>query len=78
MTKMDRERRTLGIPARLRAIRTEHFGDDVETLARALGIPPATWLNYEQGVVMPAEIMLYFLTLTGTDSSWMLDGKRRL
>ncbi len=62
---------------RIRAIRQEHYGQDVAALAAALSIPERTWLNYEDGVVMPAEIMLGFLELCGADPGWVLNGKRR-
>ena len=43
--------------------------------ATALGLPEATWLNYERGVTMPAVILLEFLELTGASPHWLLTGE---
>jgi len=60
----------------LRQIRLEHFGEDgLNVLARALNIPPQTWLNYERGVTMPAEVLLGFLQVTGADPQSLFNGK---
>jgi len=54
---------------RVRAIRVEQYGEDrLEDLARALKIPARTWLNYEQGVGMPATVLLAFLDVTRADA----------
>jgi hypothetical protein len=56
---------------RIREVRVECFGDEgVERLADLLGIPVRTWLNYEDGVSMPATVLLRFLRVTeaGTES----------
>jgi hypothetical protein len=60
---------------RVRAVRLERFGSDIDLLATALGIPARTWTNYEAGVVMPAEVMLGFLALTGASPEWLLTGR---
>ena len=61
---------------RLREVRLECFGDDAGLdLASSLAIPPRTWLNYEDGVTIPGEILLAFLVLTGTDPVWLLRGQ---
>lgn len=61
---------------RLRRIREELFPDDgVRELSRRLGLHERTWLNYESGVTIPAEILLSFLEITGTDPSWLLTGE---
>ena len=53
---------------RVREIRLKLFGEDgLSALARALDIPAGTWLNYELGVTMPAEVLLAFLEITGAD-----------
>ena len=60
---------------RVREIRLEHFGEyGVDILAQALKIPPQTWLNYERGVTMPAEVLLGFLEVTGADPQSLLTG----
>ncbi len=63
---------------RVRKIRTDRFGATAEAVtdvARSLGIPARTWMNYEQGVTMPAEIMLRLIDLTGVDYRWLLTGE---
>ena len=50
---------------RVRELREELYGiDGLEALARTLGVPAQTWLNYERGVTMPADLLLEFLVLT--------------
>ena len=61
---------------RLRAIRTEQFGErGGPELARRLGLPIRTWYNYEVGVTVPAEILLRFLELTSVEPTWLLHGE---
>ena len=61
---------------RVREIREDLYGENgVEAVARALGLPPRTWLNYEQGIIMPALVMLQFLDLTAADPHWLLTGE---
>jgi hypothetical protein len=60
---------------RLRVIREERFGDEVEPLADDLDIPADTWRNYETGVTVPAEILLAFIDLTGVRPHWLLTGR---
>lgn len=60
---------------RLRAVRTELFGDrGGPELARRLGVPVRTWYNYESGVTVPSEIMLRFIELTTVEPVWLLHG----
>jgi hypothetical protein len=64
-------------PRRLREVRIERFGEHdtgVMTLADALDLPPATWRNYEEGVVMPGEVLLQFIGLTHVTPHWLLTG----
>jgi len=59
---------------RVREIRLEHYGEDgLEDLARALKIPARTWLNYEQGVWIPATVLLAFLDVTRADARRLFD-----
>jgi hypothetical protein len=61
---------------RLREIRDDLYGGNgAASLASALEIPLRTWLNYEIGVTMPADIMLKFLDITGTNPHWLLTGE---
>jgi hypothetical protein len=63
------------LSGRIREIREERFGEDIESLADVLDIPARTWLNYEMGVTIPAEILLAFIEIIGVRSHWLLTGK---
>jgi hypothetical protein len=63
------------LAGRIRAIRVEAYGDDVEALAGALAIPARTWRNYEAGVTLPAEILLVFVEVTGASARWLATGE---
>ncbi len=61
---------------RLRELRTEFYGErGGPDLARTLGIPVRTWYNYENGVTVPAEIMLRVVELTSVEPVWLLRGE---
>ncbi len=60
---------------RVREVRVEKFGEEgVPALAALLGIPPATWQNYEAGVSMPGTVILQFVGITGANPKWLLSG----
>ena len=61
---------------RVLQVRIDCFGEHgAEELAGALGIPARTWLNYEAGVVMPAEFLLRLIALTHANPEWLLTGQ---
>ena len=61
---------------RIQEIRHDLYGENgLPALASALNLPTRTWLNYEQGVTMPADVLLCFLEVTGTDPHWLLTGE---
>jgi hypothetical protein len=61
---------------RIREIRHQRYGEHgLPALAKALNVPTRTWLNYEQGVTMPADVLLRFLEVSGTDPHWLLTGE---
>jgi SOS-response transcriptional repressor LexA len=63
------------ISGRLRDIRQELFGEHGgPELARLLSLPARTWYNYETGVTVPAEVLLSFIDLTGTNAVWLHTG----
>jgi len=63
-------------PDRIAEVRRELFGDEgIPAIADALHLPHRTWTNYEQGVVMPATVLLLFLDLTMVESHWLLTGR---
>src|SRR4051794_34228992 len=50
---------TLALAHRVRELRLERFSEQGgPTLARALGLPHRTWINYEAGVTIPAPVIL--------------------
>ncbi len=68
--------RNAQLAQRIREIRQDLYGENgVEAVARALNVPPATWVNYEHGVTMPADVVLRFLDLTGADPHWLVTGE---
>jgi hypothetical protein len=65
-----------GLSDRLRSLRTEFYGErGGPDLARTLGIPVRTWYNYENGVTVPAEIILRIVELTAIEPVWLLRGE---
>lgn len=61
---------------RMREIRDDLYGEDgLQNLACAVGVPEQTWLNYERGVSMPADLLLEFLVLTNANPDWLLTGE---
>jgi hypothetical protein len=65
-----------GLSDRLRSLRTEFYGErGGPDLARTLGIPVRTWYNYENGVTVPAEIILRIVELTSVEPVWLLRGE---
>ena len=67
--------RRAALSQRIRQVRNDLYGENgIEALALALNIPVQTWLNYERGITMPAEVLLEFLEVTGTDPHWLLTG----
>ncbi len=67
-----------GLAARVREVREDLFGaHGGPLLAEELGLPFRTWVNYEGGCTIPAQIILRFLVLTHTDPHWLLTGEGR-
>jgi hypothetical protein len=63
------------ISDRLRQIRLERFGaHGVAELARLIGIGPQEWTEYEEGAMVPAEVVLAFIDITGCCPRWLLMG----
>lgn len=68
--------RKIEIAGRLREIRLGLYGDDgADHIAKDLGVPLQTWLNYERGVSMPAATLLELLVLSDVDPNWLLTGE---
>ena len=65
----------MALAGRVRDVRLELFGEHGGThLADALHIPPRTWLNYEAGCTIPAQVILGFIEVTGASPHWLLTG----
>jgi len=77
---IDPERRTgsLGLDEllaeRLRQVRLELFGEGVGELACRLRIPGPSWMLYESGAAVPADVLLKFVELTSVEPIWLLRG----
>ncbi len=66
----------LDISRRIQEIREESFGvNGGPMLAEDLGLPFRTWLNYEGGCTIPAQVILLFIERTGADPHWLLTGE---
>lgn len=64
------------VSGRIREIRVELYGEaGGPVLAEAVGVPARTWSNYEQGVIMPADVLLKFFKVTKADPLWLLAGE---
>jgi hypothetical protein len=75
MKRSKRQKIREALADRLREIRYERFGEAVDPLAEALEVPAGTWMNYEEGVTIPAETLLLFIELTHADPHWLLTGE---
>ena len=59
---------TKAVSERLRRVRSDLYGKyGAPELARELGLPVRTWIDYELGAAIPAEVLLRFLILTRTE-----------
>jgi len=73
--KEDGDRR-MSLARRVREIREELFGEHgAPLLANALDLPLRTWLHYEDGCTIPAQVILGFIELTAADPHWLLTGE---
>jgi hypothetical protein len=64
------------LTVRVREVRREIYGKrGAPILARDLGLPARTWMNYESGVMIPATVILRFIDLTGVNAHWLLTGQ---
>ena len=70
-----KHRQRVELGERLREVREDLYGQDgSQFLADALGIPMQTWLNYESGVSVPAEIVLQLQVFASVNAGWLLTG----
>jgi len=61
---------------RLRNVRLEFFGEHgAPELARQLGLPTRTLLNYEAGVTVPGGVILRVILLCHVEPAWLATGQ---
>jgi len=66
----------LELGARLRKVGNElHGKEGTQIVASLMGIPVRTLGNFEQGIALPAEILLGFIAATGANPEWLRTGK---
>jgi hypothetical protein len=64
------------IADRVRGIRLELYGvHGGPLLAEALGVPFRTWMNYEAGCTIPAQVILRFIEVTRAHPHWLYQGE---
>jgi hypothetical protein len=61
---------------RVRQVRLDLYGvHGGPLLASELGLPFRTWMNYESGCTIPAQVILKFIEVTRADPHWLLSGE---
>ena len=69
-------RETKAVSERLRRVRSDLYGKyGAPMLARELELPVRTWISYEFGAPIPAEVLLHFLIQTHAEPLWLLRGQ---
>ncbi len=65
-----------GLACRVREVREDLYGEHGgPLLAEDVGVPFRTWLNYEGGCTIPAQVILKFIETTQTHPHWLLTGE---
>jgi hypothetical protein len=60
---------------RISQVRQELYGEHgLDALAEELRLLAGTWVSYEQGVLIPAPVILRFIEATGANPRWLLTG----
>jgi hypothetical protein len=66
----------LNLADRVRTIRIQRFGENGgPLLAERIGVPFRTWINYEEGCTIPAQVILRFIEITDAAPHWLLTGE---
>ncbi len=66
----------LELADRVRLVRTQTVGENGgPLLAERLGILFRTWMNYENGCTIPADVILRFIEVTDASPHWLLTGE---
>jgi hypothetical protein len=70
------KQRQADLAARVREVREDFYGEHgAQFLADALGLPMRTWMNYERGVMIPAEVILALIETTRVSPCWLITGQ---
>jgi hypothetical protein len=70
------KQRQADLAHRVREVREDFDGEHgAQLLADSLDLPLRTWLSYERGVVMPAEVILKLSEITRVRPGWLLTGR---
>ena len=66
----------LNLAGRLKTVRIDLFGvHGGPLLADQLKVPFRTWVEYEEGLTIPAQTILRFIEVTNADPHWLLTGE---
>ena len=66
----------LNLAGRIKAVRIDLYGvHGGPLLAERLKVPFRTWVEYEEGLTIPAQTILRFIDLTNADPHWLLTGE---
>ena len=64
------------LAARVREIRHDLYGaNGGQLLAEELQLPFRTWMNYEEGCTIPAQVILRFIEVTRAQPHWLYCGE---
>jgi hypothetical protein len=65
-----------GLACRVREVREDLYGEHGgPLLAEVVGVSFRTWLNYEAGCTIPAQVILRFIEKTRAHPHWLLTGQ---
>ena len=66
----------LNLAGRIKVVRIDLFGvHGGPLLAQRLKVPFRTWMEYEEGLTIPAQTILRFIEVTNADPHWLLTGE---
>lgn len=66
----------LNLAGRIKTVRIDLYGDHGgPLLADRLNVKVRTWVEYEEGLTIPAETILRFIEITNADPHWLLTGE---
>ena len=72
----DKQKLKSDLSRRVRELREELFGEHGgPMLAESLRLPYRTWMNYEGGCTIPAQVILRFIEVTAAHPHWLLTGE---